>query len=342
MDDDYFSGSDYDPETVRFFDIAHEGAQVRLLAEAVPEWARQLSGLQPRSLILLPTGPIARIAAHAAIALAEPLRLPVVVTESLPQYVGALDIVVVLGEAGECEWASHSLINADRRGAHTILIGPPRGPLLDDAPDDVLVAPHLPTAEGSSPARFFAGLAMVIGLLERDPEYVRELLNDAAAAVDEELTRLSPEHDAATNPGRQLREFVDGAQVVHSHGVDTRAQGDVQRRIPIDAMVARCAAAIWAAQGLGGTYTAPEDLPRVQAMNQATKSQSDDIFFDPFLDASPDDKPLVPLKVVLWGQEETTLPNTMAVASADPNLGELARALQLVTRAYAATAYDIA
>ena len=31
-DEGYFSGSQYDPETVRFFDVAHEGAHIRAIA----------------------------------------------------------------------------------------------------------------------------------------------------------------------------------------------------------------------------------------------------------------------------------------------------------------------
>lgn len=52
---------------------------------------------------------------------------------------------------------------------------------------------------------------------------------------------------------------------------------------------------------------------------------------------------MVPLKIVLWGKEEANLPHSIAQASNDPEpaLGDLARALQLITRSYAATAYEI-
>ena len=50
---------------------------------------------------------------------------------------------------------------------------------------------------------------------------------------------------------------------------------------------------------------------------------------------------MVPLKIVLWGQEEANLPHSFAAASADPESGDLGRALQLITRSYAATAYDV-
>ena len=50
----------YDAETVRFFDVAHEGAQIRLVAGEVERWGEALSGLNPRSLVIIPTDAIAR------------------------------------------------------------------------------------------------------------------------------------------------------------------------------------------------------------------------------------------------------------------------------------------
>ena len=48
---DYYSGAGhYDRETVRFFDVAHEGAQLRAVAGALPQIER-LRGMQPLSLI---------------------------------------------------------------------------------------------------------------------------------------------------------------------------------------------------------------------------------------------------------------------------------------------------
>ena len=210
----------YDAETVRFFDVAHEGAQIRLVAGEVERWGEALSGLNPRSLVIIPTDAIARQAAHLGVGLAEPLRIPIVVTESLPRYVGALDLVVVVGEPGECDWASRALITASQRGATTVLIGPAKGPLVEDCPEDTLVAPCLPTAEGSSPARSIAALHALCCLLYQDPTAVKETLEDLAAAVDRELAQLSPERDATTNPGRQLREFIHGARIIHSCVLD--------------------------------------------------------------------------------------------------------------------------
>lgn len=342
MENGYYDGSAYDLETVRFFDVAHEGSQIRLLANSL-ESLQALSIMHPRSIVILPTEQVARAAAEFVVGLAEPLRTPVVVGGSLPQFVGALDIVVVVGDRGECDWASQALITADNRGATTVLIGPGAGPLVEDAPEATIIAPTLPTAAGASPARCIAGLYAVIGLLEADCEFIARRLAEVADAVDRELVALSPQNDSTTNPGRQLREFVEGAFVIHSCGVDPLEFSQERRRVDIGCLLARMAAAVWSTRGLGGTFVAAEELPQVlERLNRPGGGGDADRFFDPFLDSVHGESDLVPLKVVLWGQEEANLSHSLAVNSADPEpgLGDLARALQLITRSYAATAYE--
>mgnify|MGYP006863084636 FL=1 len=313
----------YDPETVRFFDVAHEGAQARVVASAVPDLARVLSGMRPRSLVILAADQIARAAAHVAVGLAEPADVPIVVSESLPRFTGALDIVVV---AGESPWAERALHDAARRGATTVLID-----AMEDAPEDTIVIDALPTTEGASPVRAITALHAVQAVLSEDPELVARRLEDVADAVDREVDALSPQRDTTTNPGRALREFAEGGRVIHSSGVDRYAFSDERTRVDLGALVARMAGAIWAVHGLGGTVVDAEGVgPLLQ-------DAPTDIFYDPF----EDEEPLVPLKIVLWGQEEANLPHSFAAASADPDCGDVARALQLITRSYAATAYDV-
>lgn len=343
MDNGYYDGSAYDAETVRFFDVAHEGSQIRLLANSL-EALWPISGMRPRSVVILATEQVARAAADFVVGLAEPLRVPIVVAEALPQFVGALDIVVVVGDKGECDWASQALISADKRGATTIFIGPSSGPLVDDVPASTVVAPTLPTAAGPSPARCIAALYAIVEVLEGDCEFIARRLEEVASAVDRELVLLSPESDSTTNPGRQLREFVEGCLVIHSCGVDPHAYSSQRQRVDMGCLVARMAASVWATRGLGGTFVAAEELPQVlERRNTGGDNVNEDLFFDPFLDSAQGQGALVPLKVVLWVQDEANLSHSLAVNSADPEpgLGDLARALQLITRSYAATAYDI-
>lgn len=313
----------YDPESVSFFDIAHEGAQARVVAAAVPELARVLGGLRPRSIVVLAADQVSRAAAHVAVGLAEPAEVPIMVSESLPLFTGALDVVVV---AGDSPWAERALHDAARRGATTILLNE-----IEDAPEDTVVIDTLPTAEGISPVRAITAVHAVSAVLSEDPVLVSRRLEDVADAVDRELEALSPQRDSTTNPGRALREFVEGGRIIHSCGPDPYAFSEERTRVHLDALVARMAGALWAVHGLGGTVVDAEGLGPILQTNPT------DIFYDPF----ESEEPLVPLKIVLWGQEEANLPHSFAAASADTSCGELARALQLITRSYAATAYDV-
>ena len=51
------------PEQVRFFDIAHEGAQLRALAGQAAGLNAYLAGLRPRSVVVLATDQVAAAAA---------------------------------------------------------------------------------------------------------------------------------------------------------------------------------------------------------------------------------------------------------------------------------------
>lgn len=324
MTDSYWDGSGYDAETVRFFDVAHEGAQVRALIPVAGQLHAALYGSQPRSVVILPTDAVAR--ACARFVAEEQRTVPVMVTglaADLPTFVGALDIVIVVGERAVDDRASQALIAAAGRGARTVLIAPGQGPLRDDAPEDTIVLPVLPTAAGPSPARYIAGLQSIFASLGQAPEATEGYLSGVASQLDEELEGLSPERDAAVNPGRQLRDFAEGAHIIHTGGP-----------------LADVAGAVWAAGGLGGTVVEPDALNLVLD-RRAADAPSDlgspeDPFFDPFLDGPP----LVLSKVILWGSDETAaaataLPNAMAVPAASAQ----AHPLQLIVRAFAATAF---
>lgn len=381
LEPDYFSGAQYEPETVRFFDIAHEGAQARNVANQADTLGQRLFGAQVRSVVICPTDQIARAASHCAVTLAGasvPVRQPVMVAQSLPEFVGPLDVVIVVGEAAESPWASRALADASRRGAETILIAAPRGPLIDDAPDDTVVIPALPTTQGPSPVRYITGILAVLWSLSIDSEMVRRRCEDLAEAVDEEIVLDSPEHGIETNPGRALREFVGNTGVWHTGGVGVvGAQPGAQpgaggpgggggsTAAACNQAVARLAAQLWSACGMGGADIDAQELAMVLERARQHRAaahasarpahgadpsgtagdDTDYLFFDPFLDAVPAPEHGVVWKTVVWGQEEANLPQAFAVHCGDheprPELGHLAQALQLITRAYAATAYDL-
>ena len=82
-DRSYYDGAaGYDIESVRFFDVAHEGAHVRAVAQA----AELLDGLRntsPRSIVVLVTDAVSDAAAQCAVALLDFGRAPVMVTRSV-------------------------------------------------------------------------------------------------------------------------------------------------------------------------------------------------------------------------------------------------------------------
>lgn len=328
---DYYEGAgNYDRETVRFFDIAHEGAQVRAIIDALAPLA-QLHGLNPRSLVVLATDQIARAAARAVTQVREPLPLPVVVTDTLPGYVGALDVVVVVGDAADREDDLRALTTAAQRGAETVLAGPARGPIVDEAPRSTVVVPALPTAMGPSPARTIAVVAAVLDVLtarELDVEAVAQRYRVLADELDAELTAVSPERDEDVNAARQLRAFIRDARVVHT-GVTRHG-----------AALAELVATLWSCRGLASGVVSAEELPQALELARGPRAATDDIFHDPFLDGPVE---LVPLKVVCWAQPDADAsagPNTRAETVASQELGEAAAALRLLARAYAVTALD--
>lgn len=155
----------YAPEVVAFYDIAHEGAQLRVVAEFVRSGGLDVvQGTQPRSLVVVTTEAIATHSAQAAIALHAPLKVPVIVTAELPRYVGPLDIVIIATERSSSEHLSQALTTAIRRGCTVILASAAEGMLHDDAGHDAAVVPVLPLAQGPSPLRVITVVMAVLGL----------------------------------------------------------------------------------------------------------------------------------------------------------------------------------
>lgn len=320
--DAYLDGSSYSRESVMFYDVAYEGAQVRAVAGAIPA-LQGLHGLQPRSVVIIATDQVATASARFVTRLRSPLRVPVVITDALPSYVGALDIVAVVGDRADDPDVSQGLIAADRRGATTVLAGPPRGPVLDDAPSDTIVLPALPTVFGASPARSITAISTVLDLLEENPDLVAQRLEDTAVLIDEELEQLSPERDTVVNPGRQLREFGDLARVLHTgrsrHGF----------------AVAEVMAVLWSLRGIPSGVSAMDEieLPATPPVR--------DPFHDPLIDGPVD---LIPLRTVVWAEDPdvaAAIPDALAVTCETPGVGPLAAALKLITRGLAATTYDL-
>lgn len=341
----YDPAAHYDVESVRFFDVAHEGAHVRAVAQAADVLAG-LQGASSRSVVVLVTDAISEAAAQCAVALVDFGRAPVMVTRTLPEFVGALDVVIVVGDAPDAETVTRQLSAAAGRGAEVVLAGPASGPVVEDASRGVILLPAPPTADGASPLRTIAAIGAVCAALTG----VQALIDGPADAIDFELRQLSPERDVSVNAARQLREFVDGARILHTGYTATGAA------------VARLIAALWSARGLPSGFVGREDLaaaleasavePGGNSTGNSTGNSAgaaDDIFYDPFIDGPPAQ---VPVKTVVWAQREPHLLGARAEYVADDAVDadgetvaatagggdEFSAALRLIVRGLAATA----
>lgn len=341
----YDPAAHYDVESVRFFDVAHEGAHVRALAQAA-EMLSDLQGTSPRSVVVLVTDAVSEAAAQCAVALVDFGRAPVMVTRALPEFVGALDVVIAVGDAPDAETVSRQISAAAGRGADVVLAGPTGGPVVEDAPRGVILLPAPPTADGASPLRTIAAIAAVCAALTG----AQALIDGPADAIDFELRQLSPERDVSVNAARQLREFVEGARILHTGYTETGAA------------VARLIAALWSARGLPSGFVGREDLAaalEAGAADSAGESAgnsagaADDIFYDPFIDGPPAQ---VPVKTIVWAQREPHLLGARAEYVADDAVDadgetaatsaagagdEFSAALRLIVRGLAATAMQV-
>ncbi|WP_165165462.1 hypothetical protein [Corynebacterium qintianiae] len=321
MDDRlYYEGAgSYDTEAVRFFDTAHEGAQLRAVAQAVDRF-EGLRGVQARSVVVVGVDNASRAMARAVADLRAPLRLPVVVASVLPGYVGPLDVVVVVGDAADSEDASRALITAAARGAETVLAGPGTGPLIDDAPNATPVIPALPTAVGASPLRTFGTVAAVVDAFVEPGEVIRQRLETVAGEVDHELETLSPERDESVNAARQLRAFVAGARVIHT-GFERCGSA-----------VAQSAAQLWSAKGIPSGFVERDEL--TAATQESTAASVSDIFHDPFIDGGLRPEPI---KTVVWNHDGPVMANSRAEGCEPSASGEDGTVARLLVRALAAT-----
>lgn len=324
MVDSFYDGSSYDQETVRFYDVAYEGAQVRLIGSAVASGAlASLEGVTPRSVVVLTQGQLNQTCARMVEALRAPLRQPYVVTSALPGYIGALDMVIVITDNGGDEEALRALITSTQRGAVTVLVGPLDGPLIEEAPRDTIIFPTLPTATSASPARTIASISAVLDLLEEDPRIIADRLDHVADSIDEEIESLSPERDELVNEGRKLRLAAEGHRIVHTG------------RTEWGNAIANVVAALWNKRGLVCGVLDGAEL--YESLSQLRGPEAD-VFYDPFLDG---DARMVPFRAVVWAEEEPGIPDAVAQYCDFNGRGPLASTLRLIVRGQSATVYTV-
>lgn len=177
------------------------GAQVRASVETANEAQADELLSRPRSVVLLTRPGVAPAVCELLRALTATGPVPVVLAESTPSWVGALDVVYAhTDEAGDAVLAE-SVDVAVRRGASVVLSAPSEGPVAAAGAGRAwLVPPKIPVPPTLSFAHAFGtGVTMLtrLGLLNVDTDSLAE-------EMDREAARAHPDHDSTSNPAKTL------------------------------------------------------------------------------------------------------------------------------------------
>ncbi|MBB5955164.1 hypothetical protein FHS29_001734 [Saccharothrix tamanrassetensis] len=182
---------------------ARAGAQVRATAEAANEL--DVTGAfreRPRALVLVTRPGVAPAVAKLVTALLGPqCPVPVVVTDDVPSWVGALDVVLAHTEDAGDVVLAEAVDRAARRGARVLLTAEPDGPVAASAAQHaLLIPPRVPVPQGFGFARGFAAWVLALNalrLLDVDVQAV-------ADELDREAERDHPMHESFVNPAKSL------------------------------------------------------------------------------------------------------------------------------------------
>ena len=183
---------------------AMAGAQVRATTgvAAEIELADRLDLGRPRAVVLVVRPGVGRALTKLLAALLAPsCPVPVVVTDAVPSWIGALDVVFAHTDDPADRELAAGIERAARYGASVVLSGPQEGPVAASiAGKGLLVAPRMPVPPELTFARgLAAGLltANALGLLVAD-------LEQLADQLDAEAERGHLGRDSFANPAKAL------------------------------------------------------------------------------------------------------------------------------------------
>ncbi|WP_328796118.1 hypothetical protein [Halosaccharopolyspora lacisalsi] len=179
------------------------GAQVRSVTETASEVGLdELGGDRPRALVLLARPGVAPAACHLLAALLGPsCPMPVVVVDTMPSWIGPLDVVLAHSDDPADPVMAESVALASRRGAALVLTLPPEGPVAAAVAGRARwLVPRIPVPAALSFSHVLtAGIAVTtaLGLLRTETEAL-------ADEVDAEAAQCHPDREVATNPAKSL------------------------------------------------------------------------------------------------------------------------------------------
>ncbi len=266
---------------------ASAGAQVRSVATAVSEGAlAAVAGFRPRAMVLVARpGPAAAAVDVAVAALSADLDVPLVHAGGLPEWVGSLDLVVVLGDDAGDPVLSSAVGEALRRGAETVVTTPAEGPVGAAAGTRALALP--PRVPVLAAHRFLHHLTAALAVIATarphkcaqwtgEPDPARGLAG-MADLLDGEALADAPGRESFRNPAKTLATSMQGHDVVFA--------GDT----PVTAALARCACtdllATAGASAAGAALTEILGAPAPGVSGRAAGGPApDSIFYDEQID----------------------------------------------------------
>lgn len=274
---------------------ATAGAQVRsAAASALDAGIGDLAGHRPRSLVLL-RRPGASVSAAAMLAaLIGPAGpVPVVLADTMPSWIGPLDVVIAHTSDAEDTELADSVGLAVRRGAEMVLSAPADGPVASAGAGRVrMLEPRIPVPAGLDLPRALAVGLTTIAALGLLPAVLEPGLEELADVLDAEAERNQPGHEPFMNPAKSLAlRLADHTPLLW--GSDALA-GSVAEH------------AVWALATHAGVVAHGSDVARaatatglIRAVEQVA---SHDVFHDPFDDPPASEAP--PVRLVLIGTAE--------------------------------------
>ncbi|MFC4947183.1 SIS domain-containing protein [Pseudonocardia sp. GCM10023141] len=274
---------------------ATAGAQVRSAAQsALDVGVGDLAGTRPRALVLLrrpgastsATGMITALVGAAG-------AVPIVVADTVPSWIGPLDVVVGHTADAEDTELADSVALAVRRGAEVVLSAPADGPVASAGAGRVrLVEQRIPVPPGLDLPRALTVALTTVSALGLLPVPLEPGMDVLADVLDTEAERNQPGHEPFMNPAKSLAlRLADHTPLLW--GAD-----------PVAAAVAEHAAGSLAAHA--GVVAHASDVARGAALpgllRLLEQVASHDVFHDPFDDPAEAQAP--PARLVLIGTAE--------------------------------------
>ena len=186
---------------------ATAGAQVRSTAHSAAEaGVGELAGGRPRALVLLRRPGVSGSAAELLRALLGPVSpIPVLTSETVPGWIGPLDVVVAhTADRDDIELAE-SVQLAVGRGSEVVLSAPADGPVASAGAGRArLVEPRIPVPPGLDLATALALGLTVVAALDLAGTALSPLLDPLADQLDAEAERNQPGHEPFMNPAKSL------------------------------------------------------------------------------------------------------------------------------------------